>query len=183
MLSYIRGFLALFVLVTLLVSMVPEGSFKKYIRFFAEVILTFSFLSPVLSIICDSDEFLELIRYEEFTESLSEISRDTQRMEFIRNDYYIDEYETAIGEDVKQIAEQYGFTVQSVNVKLNDDYTLNAIHLSISDKKEQEVLIGKITLEDGALARNHEGVYAGLKQELANYYQLEEGLIDIRYEG
>lgn len=181
MLSYIRGFLALFVLVTLLIYMVPEGSFKKYIRFFAEVILTFSFLSPVLSVICDSDEFLELIRYEEFTESLSEISRDTQRMEFIRNDYYIEEYETAIGEDVKRIAEQYGFTVQSVDVKLNDDYTLDAIRLTITDRKEQDVAIGKITLEDHTMSRNHEGIYAGLRQELVNYYQLEEGLIDIRY--
>lgn len=181
--GYIKGFLALFVLMTLLIYLVPGESFKKYIRFFSEIILALGFLSPVLSFICDSDEFLQMIEYEEFAESLNEISRDTQKLEFLQNDYYIGEYEQAIGEDVSRIAEQYAFTVRDVDVHLTEEYTIDSIYLSITNREEGEIVIGKIGAKEEADGAGKEYIYAGLKKELSEYYQMEEAKIEIQYDG
>lgn len=159
-----------------MVYLVPGNSFQKYIRFFTEVILTFAFLSPILSLFCDSDAFMEMIQYESFTESLSEISKDTQKIEFLQNDYYIRKYEIAIEEDVRLIAETEGYFVQEVSVGLTEDYVIDTISLTVTEEAADDILIGKI--EIGGAAKQDE-TYADLKEKLAGYYQIEESRIVI----
>lgn len=183
MLSYVRGFIVLFVLLTLLLYLPPGKSYQKYIRFFAEIILTLGILSPVLSVFCDSEEFLELIEYEEFTDGLSEISRDTQRMEYINNSYYLEKYESAIEEDVKRIAEQYGFVVQEANVTLSREYTVEKIQLWLTSQTKERIVVEKIVLKEQEEQIGTDAVYAGLKQELSDYYQLDGAMIEIQYTG
>lgn len=180
MMGYIRGILVLFVLMTLLLYLVPGENFRKYIRFFTELVLTIGVLMPVLSLICDSDEFLAMIEYEEFSGSLSELSRDMQRMEYIQNDYYIEEYETAIEGDVARMAEDYGYTVQEADVHMTEDYTLDAIRLLVTGKSSDGIVIGKIILEDNAAKEGSTGLSKSLKKELAEYYQMEESQIEIQ---
>lgn len=180
MLAYVRGFITLFVLLTLLLYLPPGKSYQKYIRFFAELILTLSIISPVMSVICDSDEFLELIEYEEFTENLSEISKDMQRIEYLHSDYYLEEYETAIEEDVKRIAEGYGFSVKEARVHMTEDYTVDKIQLWVTDQSGEQIVIGKIVLDEGTKTQT-DAVYAGLIQELSDYYHLDSSKIEIGY--
>lgn len=174
--EYIRGFFILFVLLTILVYLVPGNSFQKYIRFFTEVILTFAFLSPILSLFCDSDAFMELIQYESFTESLSEISKDTQRIEFLQNDYYIRKYEIAIAEDVKLIAETEGYSVREADVGLTEDYVIDSISLTVTEEAADDIFVGKIEIAE---AVEQEDTFAKLKEKLAGYYQIEESRIVI----
>lgn len=181
MLAYVRGFIVLFVLLTVLLYLPPGKSYQKYIRFFAEMILTFSILSPVLSIFCDSEEFLELIEYEEFTDSLSEISRDAQKIEYMNNDYYLEKYETAIEQDVERIAGQYGFAVREANVELTEEYTVEKIQLWITEQGEERIVVEKIVLDQEEEEVESDAIYAGLMQELSDYYQLDESMIEIRY--
>lgn len=184
MLAYVRGFITLFVLLTMLLYLPPGKSYQKYIRFFAELILTLSIISPVMSVICDSDEFMELIEYEEFTENLSEISKDMQRIEYLHNDYYLEEYENAIAEDVRQIAgrvaEGYGFSVKEAKVHMAEDYTVDAIQIWMTDQGGEEIVIGKIVLQEGTKLGT-DAVYAGITQELSDYYQLDPSKIEITY--
>lgn len=181
MLSYVRGFIVLFVLLTLLLYLPPGKSYQKYIRFFAEIILTLGILSPVLSVFCDSEEFLELIEYEEFMESLSEISRDTQKIEYINNDYYLEKYESAIEEDVSGIAEQYGFTVQEAKVDLSREYTVDKIQLWLTDRIEERIVVERIVPKEQEDETGTDAAYAGLRQKLSEYYQLDAAMIEIQY--
>lgn len=182
MLEYIRGILTLFVLMTLLLYLIPGEKFQKYIRFFTELVLTLGFVMPVLSLFGDSEKFMKMIDYEEFTESLSEISRDSQRMEFLQNDYYLKEYETAIEGDIMSIAESYGFTVNRADAHLTEDYTLDSIELTVSNRGSDEIVIGKIMEGDLAETGEDDGVCTGLKEELAEYYRMDQSLISIRYQ-
>lgn len=180
MLGFIRGFIALFVLMTIFIYLVPGDNFKKYIRFFSEIILAIGFLYPVLSIVCDNDQFLQNIQYEEFMVNLSETSRSAERIEYVQNDYYIREYENAVAEDVKRIAQQYEFGVSDVEIHLTEQYTIERIRLAITNQSEPEIVIGKISIEEGE-TEDREGVYTELKQELAEYYQVDEARIEIQY--
>lgn len=183
MLAYVRGFIVLFVLLTLLLYLPPGKSYQKYIRFFAELIMTLGILSPVLSVVCDSDEFLKQVEYEEFMENLSELSRDADRIAYINNDYYLAEYENAIEMDVEQIAEEYGFSAQDVKVHMTENYTIDEMRLWLTDQSGDVIVIGEIVPEDGGEEEEEEddAVYAGLKQELSEYYQLEPSRIEIQY--
>lgn len=183
MLAYMRGFIVLFVLLTLLLYLPPGKSYQKYIRFFAELIMTLGILSPVLTVVCDSEEFLKLVEYEEFSENLSELSRDAERIAYINNDYYLEEYENVIEADVGRIAEQYGFSVQDAEVHMTEDYAIDEMQLWITDQGGDNIVIGEILLEDGNEEEPEEehAVYAGLERELSEYYQLEPSRIKIQY--
>lgn len=178
--EYMKGVLALFVLLMLLLYLVPGDGFKKYIRFFGEIILAIGFLSPVLKIIYDSDKFLALIDYEQFSEQMSELSRDMNRVEYIQKDYYIEKYEAAIAGDVTRIAEQYGFVVKEVKVDMNEEYTLDAIYLSVTEQGTDGIEIEHVWLDGKDEEESESGIYTNLKKELAEYYQLEENAIAIQ---
>lgn len=179
---YVKGFIVLFVVLTVLLHLPPQENYRKYIRFFSELILTMALLSPVLSVFCDSDEFLELIAYEAFAEELSMVSEDMQHIQYLYADYHKEAYEDAIGEDVKRIAEGYHFKVQEVAVKLSEDYVVEYITLRISEDDAEQVVIEQVNVMREERAADEEPVNGkGLKAELMTYYQLEEGEIEIRY--
>ena len=180
--EYIKGILALFVLLMLLLYLVPGDGFKKYIRFFGEIVLTIGFLSPVLHIIYDSDKFLALIDYEQFSEQMSEISRDMELVEFMQKDYYLEEYEAAIAVDITRIAKQHGFTVKEAKANMNEAYTLDSIYLCVTEQGADGIEIERVWLDEEEGMGNQLRIYADLKEELAEYYQLEEGAITIHGE-
>ena len=84
MASYVKGFLVLFVLVSVLLHLPPGKTYQKYIRFFSQFILTLALLAPVLRFFGDKDAFLELIAYEKFTEELVAVSRDMKQVEYLQ---------------------------------------------------------------------------------------------------
>lgn len=200
MLSYIKGFIALFVLLIVLLHLAPGKSYQKYIRFFAEMLLTISLLTPVLSVVCDKEEFLDLIEYEAFMSELQETSKDMEKIEYLNNDHYIEEYESAIEADVRQMAEVYDFVVQEVTVDMAEDYTISYIKLELTDQTNEQVVIGKIVIDeqenidvtaksdhksaDGAEENDREQSdtkYAALLQDLEDHYQIDRSKIGIQY--
>lgn len=192
MLSYIKGFIALFVLLIVLLHLAPEKSYRKYIRFFAEMLITISLLTPVMSVICDKEEFLELIEYEEFMSELQEKSKDVEKIEYLYNDQYIEEYESAIETDVRQMAETYDFVVQEVKVDMAEDYTISYIRLELTDQTNEQVVIGKIMIDgtekeeasaksDGTSDERSDTKYGALLQDLEDYYQIDRSKIGIQY--
>lgn len=185
MLAYVKGFLVLFVILTLLLYLPPGKSYQKYIRFFTELILTIGLLSPVLSIVFDSEEFLALIAYEEFTGNLSEVSKDMQRIEYMNKDYYIKEYERAIGEDVRlmaePVAEKYGFVVREAAVHMTKEYAIDEITLWIANQGEEQIVINDITLSEEENRTEFGTAYESIAQEVANYYQVESKAVRIQH--
>lgn len=183
---YVRGFLALFIIMLLLLQLVPNEGMKKYIRFFSGLVLSLGFLYPLLSFFCDSDAFLEKIQYETFVESLREISEDTARLEYMHNDYYLEKYEEAVEQDVYRTAENYvepyGLTVGEVEVVLSKDYEVEALSVALKEKTEGEIEPVSVVIEEGKKIGN-ESLCKKLKGELETYYRLEETEASVWYEG
>ena len=46
--SYLKSYVILFLVLTILLEMVPKAGMQKYIRFFSQMILVFGLLYPVL---------------------------------------------------------------------------------------------------------------------------------------
>lgn len=180
MTEYIKGFLTLLILLTILLYLPPGKSYQKYIHFFAELIMTIALLSPILSIFYDSEEFLDMVEYEAFMEELSAVSRDMDQIEFLHSDYHRDTYEEAIAMDVERIAEGYAFEVQDVTVALSEEYTVQEISIEIAEDTSGEIDVERSALQE-ANAERGAMIGARLKQELMEYYQLVESQVKIQY--
>lgn len=170
--TYVKGLIVLFVVLTILLHLPTQENYRKYIHFFAELILTMALLSPILSIFCDSDAFLQLIEYEAFSEKLAMVSEDMEHIEYLYEDYHREKYAQAVAEGVKQIAEGYDLDVQEAAVELSEEYKVEHITVNIATKEAGQIAIG--------MAEEEVLWDKGLKTELAEYYGLEEKEIEIR---
>ncbi len=168
--DWIRSFFVLFLLLTLLLFLVSGSTFEKYIRFFSEVILAAAFLSPVLSIVFDSDTFFDLVQYETITNSLSELSQDTAKIKFVQNDFYIGKYESAIAADIRQIAEADGYVVKEVSVRLSEEYVLEEVVVAVSGKHTDAVTIEKVQIKKTDIVQDSDK----LREKISEYYQIGE---------
>lgn len=176
-LSHIRSFAVLFLAVTLLMSMVPRQQFGKYIRFFAQLVLVFGFLSPVLSGLFGSEDFLKQLDYETFSEELEQLTLDTGRLAFLQNDYYRAQYEDAAAMDVQKKAEEYGYPVESVQVTLSEDYMVSTISVVLC-RDGEEIIIGKILLSGEEQTQGWDETQE-LAKILSEYYGVETDKISI----
>lgn len=184
--SYVRSFLALFIVITLLLQLVSGEHLKKYIRFFAGMMLSFGVLYPVFSFFYDSEDFLKLIQYETFEEELTETARAVSRMEYISSDYYLVQYEEAVEGDAALLVDEciapYGLTASEVEVKLTEEYAISKIELTISRKNAEDIEVERIMIGT-AMESGNEKVMEIVKEELKSYYRIEENAIQIKFAG
>lgn len=185
MVAYVKGFIVLFVLLTLLLYLPPGKTYQKYIRFFTELILTIGMLVPFFSNLFNGEEFLALIEYDTFTENLSEVSKDMEQIAYIHNDYYIEEYERAIGEDVcmivEPIAEKYGLSVRETKVHMTEKYVIDQVELWIADQTEDKIVIDEIKFSEENKREEMSAIYEVIAQEVSDYYQIDPSAVLIQY--
>lgn len=169
MLYYMRGFLILVLLLTLLLYLIPGEEMKRYIRFFTEIMLMLGILSPVLSVLFDKDKFLELIAYETFAENFSELERGAERIAFTQNEYYMEKYEEAVAEDVRQIvqpiAEIYGCQVREAEAELTETYQLARVTIFMEHPPGDN------------------GMTEEIKKKISEYYHMDVEAISVQYAG
>ena len=94
--SYLKSYVILFLVLTILLEMVPKAGMQKYIRFFSQMILVFGLLYPVLGWMGESDAFLEKIEYQSFLQKMEEVQSDAEKITYLDNDHYVKKYEDAI---------------------------------------------------------------------------------------
>ena len=162
--SYLKSYVILFLVLTILLEMVPKAGMQKYIRFFSQMILAFGLLYPVLGWMGESDAFLEKITY-------------------LDNNHYVKKYEDAIALDVTQMAQEENFAVKEIAVEMTENYEIKCIRMTLANPVKEGIVIGKVVLEDGQKKQaSEDGAYKKLKEKLVSYYQLSEEQLDILYE-
>ncbi len=184
--AYIKSFLVLFVVVTVILQLIPGTQLKKYIYFFAQFVLVIGILHPLLSFFWDTDVFLEQIEYEAFSESLAETARGARRIAEGQKEDYLKKYESIVAQDVARVAEEYGqahgYAVKTAQVRLNSSYEIETVEVEIEDREETEICVDEISIGEERQQGN-ELLCQNVKEKLESYYQLEEGSVNVCYTG
>lgn len=177
-LEWMKGVVILFVILTALMYLVPQKQYKKYVQFFVEMIIVIAVISPVAKIVYANEDFSKKIEYTEFWQEMENLQKDVSKMEFMQSDYYIEQYEKAIADDITLMAENQGFSVKSADVTLSESYELQSVELQVAKAgAENDITIGKIIVE------KNEAICYDLKQEIHEFYQLDDEKIRIWYVG
>lgn len=71
--TYMRGFVILFVLLVLLSYLPPGKQYRKYIRFYAQLLMVLAALRPLFVLFGGKDTFYEKMAYAQCMEKLSGI--------------------------------------------------------------------------------------------------------------
>lgn len=69
------------VIITIVVQMLPNNSYKKYIRFFTGLILILLMMNPILKILGTEQAFFAVYESEEYRQKVREIEQATKYLE------------------------------------------------------------------------------------------------------
>lgn len=178
--DYLKGFIALSLLLTVLNHMVPRKGFQKYVHFFSEMLLAFGIIYPVLNLFGDSDFFLEKIHYEAFLEELNEVSMDAEKIQYLQNDIYVEEYEEAIALDVGNLINQYDYEAKQVRVELSETFEIEQISVELEKQRKEEIAVGKIMVEDGENTLAEELLCQKIEEKIMNCYEIGKEQLTVR---
>ena len=79
--EWIENIAVYMVIITVAMQMVPNNSYKKYIRFFTGLILIIMMSGPILKIFGMEQEFEEFYKSAEYEQKVKEIERATKYLE------------------------------------------------------------------------------------------------------
>lgn len=189
--SYIKGLLALQMLLVVLIHLAPGERYGRYLRHFAELVLLIGLLTPICEWIYGNDRFMEQIAYETFVEGMEEFSKDMEKVEYGKSGRIHEEYEQAMAEEVRILAEkaaaEHGLSVSGTSVSLSEEYRMEEIRIVLTDKADGEITVGEVVFgegeDDNAKESGQGGRLALLRAELAGFYGVEEELIRLEYYG
>ena len=193
-LEWMKGIVILFVVLTALLWLVPKEQYKKYIRFFMELLIVLAVIRPVTGLIDFDGTFDEKIRNSQFMQEMENLRLDTAKLDFMQQDYRKSEYETVIAQDIRSMAEGKAYTVQEIEVSLSEQYELDTVVLTLAAAQEEEAADGEVKIENIVVGKNLQGENAAtqtmleqgareLKKEIMSYYQIRESQISILTEG
>lgn len=168
LLEWMRGIVLLFFLLSALLYFVPREVYKKYIRFFMEMVLVLAILLPVIKLFYEEDSFDKMVHYDEFWQEISNLRTDMEHMEYLQNEYYAQQYEQEIAADIRKMAEEYGYETKQAEVDLDADYEIEYIKLCV--KPEQRAADSGKTEEEAL---------ADLKEGLLSFYRTDEEHMEI----
>lgn len=134
-LNWIKEFLIVYLILTILTHLAASDQYKKYLRFFSGMILLLTLVTPVLRIFGEDGRLEALVSYEAFLEELDSARNDAQKLEFMQNGRYLQKYEGAIAKDIQNQADGQGLPIGRVQVSLNDNYEISHISLQIDTSK------------------------------------------------
>ena len=113
MLSFVKDFLTLFLLVKVLLYFVPKNVFGKYISFFAGVILVIGLLYPLLQICGKEEVILEKLKYEEWEANLLAITRDAKELETM-GEAFVEEYYSGA---LTELRTTEGIVIETISIE------------------------------------------------------------------
>ena len=79
--DWIENFAFYMVIITVAMQMIPNSSYKKYIRFFTGLILIIMLSGPIMKIFGMEQELQEFYKSAEYQQKVKEIERATKYLE------------------------------------------------------------------------------------------------------
>lgn len=146
-LNWMKEFMIVYLILTVLTQLCAAQPLKKYLRFFSGIILLLMLFSAVLHLFGKDGKLEEKVSYETFLEQLDGIRQDSKNLEFINNDNTVHRYEDAVARDILRQVKGQQIPVSKVQVTLNGQYEIEkvSVWLSVSvSKDEKEDAIKKL---------------------------------------
>lgn len=88
--EWIRNIAFYMVLVTSMIQILPNSTYKKYIRFFTGMILIMLLMTPVLKIFHMEESFDTLFQNESYQQEMKRIKETTKYLEEIHLEDYLE---------------------------------------------------------------------------------------------
>lgn len=142
-------------IMTVILQMIPEGSFTKYVRFYISLLYLLVAAGPVLRLFSQEDALERFLKLELLKEEHYDLETSVEGLQELKNESFRTAWKHEIVRQIGEITAAYGGNMETAEVKMGDDDTLQEVNIEIS-------------AEEGAADKISEQI----REEIAGIYSL-----------
>lgn len=122
-------------ILTILLHLVPNGKFTKYVRFYAGLLFFLMAAEPVLGLFTGDGELERMMQLEFLKEDYYNLETSISNMEELKNDTIEKAYQQEIQRQIQSLVSAYGLSCAQVYVEFDksDGYVLKKVMIECSE--------------------------------------------------
>lgn len=154
--GWIRNLTGYFIFMSVLDNLLPDRKYAKYIRLFGGMVLILLVFQPLTGSLRLEDRIAHFYETLVFRYETDDLKQELLGVEKQRLSQIIEQYEEAVGEDVRQMAEDMGLRVHGCRVEISesegaDEFgTVTSIRLEVAGETEENGETAGRTADRGA---------------------------------
>jgi stage III sporulation protein AF len=200
--TWIKNIVVYMIMNTIIMNLLGNKSYKKYISIVSGMILVLIVVSPLMKFM-ELDENLDYyLQINDFAIETSEFKNDLNRMEEEQSDAIFAEYQDKIKLQVKNLLLEEAVYLESFDLTIDKNTKSKTfgeiIHMDITANIEQseeedgedylqidEIEIGRISMgeEENTSEKLPSPTEINIKNKLSDFYNIEQGNINISIQG
>ncbi|MDF2543636.1 MAG: putative rane protein [Herbinix sp.] len=201
--AWIKNIVVFMIINTIIMNLLGNSSYKKYVSIVSGMILVLIVISPVIKLLKLEDKFDYFFKSNNFTVEAGEFETDVMRMEEARRDAEFSEYTDRIKVQVGDFLSEEGVYLDNFNIDYDMDIeskdfgSIKAFNITAyyGEEKKQEdsddsSQIEEIIIETINLGEPEEGLSEvpspmeiNIKNKLSDFYNIDPDNININIQG
>ncbi|MCD7885577.1 MAG: stage III sporulation protein AF [Lachnospiraceae bacterium] len=143
MTQWIKTISASICIMTILIHLIPDGRFAKYVRFYAGLLIFFMIMMPVLKLLGTEGELERYLQLEFLKEDYYDLETAAEGLADLKNDQILEAFQEELMRQISEVAEAYGLQMVSAEIVFGEDgYSIEAVSLeaeAADEKTEEEI--------------------------------------------
>ena len=196
--DWIRNIVIYMILNTIIMNLLGDKSYKKYVSIVSGMILVLIVISPLMNYMDLEDTLDYYLQANDFTVETSQFKEDLNRMEKAQQDAIFAEYQAKIKEQVESLLQEEKLTLTNLDVTIDKDPNSTGFgeilqmditaSLDNNDEKESKRLsVDEIDISPVHIREKEENdvedppspMEINIKNKLSDFYNIEQVNINI----
>lgn len=194
--DWVKDIVFYLILLTMVMHLLPNKQYQKYVRFFAGMILVIIVISPMTQFFKWDHLFDFHYMEKSYEQEVAGLTKEMNQMQNLQQSKYMDEYIAQIEKTIAELAQQQELMVVSADIQIVEDeedsrYLFpKTIQLQVKNRNNKSS-IEKVNISPVAIAGNKKDEnkkdenqtvspeIENLKKAVADFYNLESSNINI----
>lgn len=136
-------------ILTILMHLIPQGKFAKYVKFYAGLLFFLLALQPVMQLFGQDGELERLLQLEFLKEEYYDMETAVDGMAELKNNEIRNRYQQEILRQIKKIASAYSLNATDVTADFDgeDGYFLKGVSIVLEDYEEKALAVEEVRRE------------------------------------
>ncbi len=136
--EWMKEFLVIYLILTILMHLAAAEPYKKYLRFFSGIILLAVLASPLLRFSGNGNKGGLQAYYDRFWQELDRAQQETMDFESVQNSRFAERYEMAAEKGILKRVQEMGIPLGRVRVQISSDYEIESISAWMQTQNQQD---------------------------------------------
>lgn len=120
---YIRNMICFICFFQVFLHLVPREQYRKYLKFFGNLLLVFLLIRPVAAFVGKGEELENILRLETLKGAYSEMEMHMEGVEELKTEVINRTFQEEIKRQIREIPEAYGLSVLTMEMDFQEETT------------------------------------------------------------